>query len=507
MGVHESSVNYENLIRDLAEMYPFDVPEIVVVELVANSLDAGATRISISFDPRSKVLVVEDNGNGMTASQFEEYHDFAAGLKTRGTGIGFAGIGAKISFNVANRVVTETRGQSFAGGSNWFLQSRKKLVWEDLQPTHLGGHGTRVEVQFRDDTTLPYSSSQDLVNLLRRHYLPLLDVGFLDLYQRLGIYSSNLRFVVNGQVLTPGEVTADFALTEVRKFFPTKSGKRIGYGILGLAASEYPVAPDVCGMLLCTRGKVVKPDLFNQFPGSLGPRIVGVVEVPDFVNFLTTAKTDFMRRWKHGEFERLYGPIREEFKAWLGEIGVQPTEIAGTDEASKLERELKRLLDDVPELAEFFGFRTRTTVLTQTDSGSVTAGVHEGTDVTFPIGEGEGRGTPGPVGPGDQPGEALVEDDESGTARATPISRTGRRGPKITFAEAPGREELAWVEGSNVVINSGHPSYAKTRSDAVARRQHSLFAIGAAVQRYLCSGDSAPDLMFVDRMMAAWGKK
>ena len=507
MGIHECGVNYENLVRDLADQYPFEVAEVVVVELVANSLDAGATTISVDFDAQSRVLVVEDDGNGMTAAQFEEYHDFAAGLKTRGTGIGFAGVGAKISFNIASRVVTETRSKSYSGGSNWYLQSRKKLIWEDVKPTHLRGEGTRVAVTFRPDATLPYSSQHDLANLLRRYYLPLVDVEFLDLYQRLGIYSSNLRFVVNGQVLTPGEVTADFALTEVRKFFPTKSGKRIGYGILGLAASEYPVAPDVCGMLLCTRGKVVKPDLFNQFPGSLGPRIVGLVEIPDFVSFLTTAKTDFIRRGKHGEFERLYGPIREEFKAWLGEIGVQPTEIAGTDEASKLERELKRLLDDVPELADFFGFRTRTTVLTQTDSGSVTAGVHEGTDVTFPIGEGEGRGTPGPVGPGDQPGEALVRDEESGTARATPISRTGRRGPKITFVEAPGREALAWVEGNKVVINSGHPSYAKTRSDAVARRQHSLFAIGAAVQRDLYRGDSAPDLMFVDRMMAAWGKK
>jgi hypothetical protein len=507
MGIHESSVNYENLIRDLAEMYPFEVPEVVLVELVANSLDAKATRISISLDPRSKVLVVEDNGNGMSASQFEEYHDFAAGLKTRGTGIGFAGVGAKISFNMANRVVTETRGQSFAGGSNWFLQSRKKLVWEDLQPTHLGGHGTRVEVEFRHDTTLSYSSRQDLVNLLRRHYLPVLDVGFLDLYQRLGIYSNSLRFVVNGDLLNPGEVAAEFGLSRVRTFFPTKSGKRIGYGVLGLAASEYPVAPDVCGMLLCTRGKVIKADLFNQFPGSVGPCIVGLVEVPDFVKFLTTAKTDFIRRWKHGEFEKLYGPIREEFKSWLGEIGVQSAEIAGTDDATKLERELRRVLDDVPELAEFFGFRTKTKVLTESDSGSVTASVHEGTDATFPAGEGEKGDAPGPLGPGDEPGEALVEDQETGTVRATPIGRTARRGPKITFAEATGREDLAWVDGNNVVINSGHPSYAKARSDAIARRHHCLFAIGAAIQRFLSSGESAPDLMFVDRMMAAWGKK
>ena len=49
MATHESSVNYKNLINDLAEMYSFEVAEVVVVELVANSLDAGATRIAMNL--------------------------------------------------------------------------------------------------------------------------------------------------------------------------------------------------------------------------------------------------------------------------------------------------------------------------------------------------------------------------------------------------------------------------------------------------------------------------
>lgn len=507
MGTHESSVNYQNLIRDLAEMYPFDVAEVVFVELVANCLDAGATRISVEFNPRDRVLIVTDNGTGMDASEFEQYHDFAAGLKTRGTGIGFAGVGAKVSFNIADRVVAETRSKGFSGGSDWYLQSAKKLIWEDMQPRHLRGTGTRVAVTFRHGATVSYSSAKDLVELLQRHYLALLDTEFLDLYERMGVYSSSLRFEVNREVLRPSNVATDLALSEVRKFFPTKGGNRVGYGVVGLARTEYPLGPDYCGLLLCTRGKVIKADLFNQFPATLGPRIIGLVEVPHFVNFLTTAKTDFMRRFKPREFEKLYGPIREEFKTWLGELGIQPAEIAGTDEAARLERELKKVLDDVPELAEFFGFRTRKPVLAASDTGDVTAATHEGIDVTFPVGEGSAAQGPGPVDVGDEPGEALVEDEKTGTKAASPISRTARRGPKIAFAEAPDRVDLAWVDGNNVVINSGHPSYGKTRADSTARRLHCLFAVGSSIQRFLASGDDATDLMFVDRMMAAWGKK
>ena len=507
MAVHESSVNYQNLIQDLADMYPFDVAEVVVVELLANSLDAKSTSISIDFNPDTKALIVTDNGRGMNTSEFDQYHDFAVGLKTRGSGIGFAGVGAKVSFNIATRVVTETRSEAFTGGSNWYLQSKNKLVWEDIQAMHLHGHGTRVEVRFTSNAALPYSSTEDLIKLLKRHYLPLLDTKYLDLYEHLGHYSSNFRFVVNGQVINPGNLTENFALEKVREFFPQKAGKRIGYGILGLASSEYPLGANICGVLLCTFGKVIKADLFNQFPGNIGTRILGLVEIPGLVNFLTTAKTDFIRREKHREFESLYNPVRQEFKTWLGELGLQPAEITGTDEATKLERELKRISDAVPELAEFFGFRTRKAILQTDSSGTIKASLQEGVDVTFPIGEGEAGEGLGPLDAGEQPGQALVEDKRAGTESAKPISRVARRGPKIGFAEAPDKVDLAWVDGNSVVINSGHPSYVKVRSDTATRRLHNLFAIASAVQRFVSSGGDAKDLMFTDRMMAAWGKK
>jgi len=506
MAVHESSVNFDNLIRDLAEMYPFDVSEVIVVELIANSLDAGATLIAIDFDLRENRLVVQDNGDGMTTEQFADYHDFAAGLKVRGAGIGFAGLGAKVSFNIADRVITETRSSSFEGGSDWYLKSKKKLVWEEIEPTHLQGQGTRVQVQFRAPAKPMYQSTEDLVALLRRHYLPLMDQRFLELYQQMGHYSSELRFAVNGEVVRPSGVVDELSLDRVREFFPKRRGKLFGYGILGVAGSEYPIAPDVCGVLICTYGKIIKAELFSQFPGSLGPRLFGIVEVPDLVKFLTTHKTDFIRKGKQKEFERLYDPIRQEFREWLKDIGVEPTEVEGTDEATKLERELKKLVDEVPELADFFGFRSKKRVPAPDSDGEMPAITHEGVDLTFPVGEGTKGQGPGVVDLGDDPGEALLE-KEQGDKRAKPISRTARRGPKIAFAEAPDRMDLAWVEGSNVVINSAHPAYVRNRGNSKARRLHSLFAIASAVQRFLAAEGETPDLMFVDRMMQAWGKK
>jgi hypothetical protein len=487
MSIHESSVNFQNLIKDLAEIYPFDVDEVVLVELIANSLDAKPTLISINFDRNKKSLVVTDNGKGMTDKDFEQYHDFAAGLKTRGVGIGFAGIGAKISFNIAERVITETCSQSFFGGSNWYLQSKKKLIWENIQPEHLKQQGTRVEVFFSKDAKLSYSSTDDILKIIKRHYLPLLDMKYLELYGLLNYYSRDLRFVINGQIIDPIEIEQYFNLEKVREFKPKKAGKRIGLGILGLSSSEYPLGADISGILLCTLGKVIKADLFNQFPGIIGSRIFGVVEIPEFVNFLTTAKTDFLRRSRHRKFESLYNPVRQEFKNWLEELGVQSQEIIGNNEAIKLEK--------------------RKTILQPDNRGTIKAIQKEGREITFPDGKGEkGKGL-GYYDGGEQPGTALSEDKKNGNQAAKPISRVSRRGPKITFIEATDRKDLAWVEGNNIAINCGHPSYIRVRYNSTARRIQNLFAIASAVQRFIANEVDDEKLMFIDKMMAAWGEK
>lgn len=506
MGKHESSVNFENLIKDLAEMYPFDVGIVVLVELVANALDSKATLINIDYSPQEKSLVVMDNGAGMTQDEFDQYHDFAAALKTRGMGIGFAGVGAKISFNIASQVITQTRSSSFAGGSNWYLESKKRLIWEDMPPCHLNNYGTRVNVLFRKDMSLPFDGANSIIALLRQHYLPLFDKRFLRLYSDLEYYDDNLRFVVNGRYLEPVDIVSAYHLGNVHAFYPTSGNKRIGYGVFGLSSREYPMGENLCGVLLCTHGKVIRADLFNQFPSEVGPRIMGLVEIPNFIHFLTSSKTDFIKRKRLREFEKLYDPIRQEFRNWLKELGVQSSEITAGDEAAKLEREIRRLVEDVPELGEFFGFRMPKPVLQQQSAGDTLADVHEGAELTLPIGEGESQGGEGPLDVGNGPGEALVGKSEEGSTRARPISRTGRRGPKIAFNESPDRVELAWVDGNNIVINSGHPAYRRVISNATANRLHCIYAVANAVQRFLFSGQ-AEDLMFSDRMMSAWGKK
>ena len=202
-----SLVNFQNLIQDLVDMYPYNIFEVIITELVANSLDAKASDIIIAFNKDKNLLIVEDNGMGMTKRQFDQYHDFAAGLKTRGDGIGFAGLGAKISFSIASRVQTETHSPKFKGRSNWYLKSQKELVWEKFNElSQLKHEGTRVEVYFniekKQDISL-IAAGQNIHEILLKHFLPLFDIKFLDMYDTLGFYSKNLRFKINGTNIKP----------------------------------------------------------------------------------------------------------------------------------------------------------------------------------------------------------------------------------------------------------------------------------------------------------------
>ena len=112
-----SKFNAHNMLDQLSSAYTHSLPETVLVEVIANALDADAAQIDIEVDPAKCTLTVADNGSGMTEDEFTSYHDWADSPKIRGVGIGFAGIGAKLAHKLADSVHTDTRSQDFKSGT------------------------------------------------------------------------------------------------------------------------------------------------------------------------------------------------------------------------------------------------------------------------------------------------------------------------------------------------------------------------------------------------------
>jgi len=502
MSRHLSTVNYKRLIKDLADMYPYPTDEVVLVECIANALDAKASHISVDYDAGRRVLVVTDNGHGMNKAEFAQYHDFAKARKVRSRGIGFAGLGAKIAFKIARTVVTESRSDSFVGGSRWGFTGKGDLVWDEIHVTKLKKVGTRVEIHFRRDIPMVYHNKLDISDVIRRHYLPLLHTRSLEFYKTCHTYLRPLQFVVNGKVLPACDLVEDFHLSNVWEDILTlkgREGRPIGYYFWGLVPEG--VNPFETGILVCTMGKVIKPEMFGFFPKNIGPRIFGMVEIPELVQFLTTNKTQFSGG---KQFLQYYGALRSEFKTWLTNLGETTEEPEYTGEVRDLRREIARIISSFPELAEFAAQYRRSQIQKSSQSGEETSSPTSGS-VTYSEGEGAGKGTKGPLAPGDEDIGGALKSDEKGAERSEPISRKARAGPRIGFKASPSDNSLGWVDGDTIVINSGHPAYRRTALPKRLRLLHNLFAIAVSFQRFL-RDTGRPDPRFVDRFLEVWGR-
>src|SRR3989304_9939563 len=92
----ETRVDLLHLLEDLRDAYPGRIGGTILAEIVANSLDSGASRILIDADAGQVTLSVTDDGSGMQRRELARYHDLAARTKSRGQGIGFAGGGIQL---------------------------------------------------------------------------------------------------------------------------------------------------------------------------------------------------------------------------------------------------------------------------------------------------------------------------------------------------------------------------------------------------------------------------
>src|SRR5882672_485826 len=144
----ETRVDLLHLLEDLRDAYPGALEETVLTEIVANSLDSGAPHVAIATDAAAGTLTLVDDGSGMQRRELSRYHDIAASTKTRGQGIGFAGVGIKLSLLLCDEVVTETRRGKTHVATRWQLASRHRAPWKWTEPLGLVvDRGTAVRLK------------------------------------------------------------------------------------------------------------------------------------------------------------------------------------------------------------------------------------------------------------------------------------------------------------------------------------------------------------------------
>lgn len=512
----ETRVDLLHLLEDLRDAYPGALEETIITEIVANSLDSGARHIRFMPDAAQMSLTVLDDGAGMQRKDLIRYHDLATSAKQRGQGIGFAGVGIKLSLLICEEVITETRRQAQHIATRWFLAGRHKAPWKWMPPLGLvGDRGTAVKLQLQNGLS-PLLDAGFIEATLRRCYRPLLDPAFDEVLR--GPYPEGIAFAVNGSLLgkepcREGEI-ARLAVCLGRKRKPSV----LGY----LNRAETPLAEEARGIAVSTFGKVIKQgwDWLGLTP-STPDRVGGLIEVPDLAAALTLNKGDFVRTGARGALFLAYRKtIQEAVAHQLAEWGDtrEPTDVAKRRSIRPLERDLEQVLG---ELSEEFPLLVS---LVERKAGG---------QKTLPIGsrgeQGEGQAfvTASVSTQTDRSGDAPVEpplpqesesplpqDSEPSSSRPAlpgglPVpgklrrSRPMRYGLELRFESRPDDPELGRLIESSVVINQGHPTYRR----AVASRSegyHIALCVALAVARL--AAEPKESHTFVTTFMTRWGE-
>jgi hypothetical protein len=516
----QTRVDLRHLLEDLRDAYPGEIEETILSEVVANALDSGASSIRVLADAGERTVVVVDDGSGMGRRQLARYHDLATSGKTRGEGIGFAGVGIKLGLLVAEAVLTETRRGSTHVASRWNLASRYKAPWQWVPPPGwVGERGTAVGLHLRNPLS-PLLDPGYVEAMLRLHYEPLFDASFDEMLAPH--YPRGVDFAVNGRPLERSHPTASVERAGLAVKLPRKR-KAAASGFLERSSS--PLPEDRRGIAVSTLGKVIRRgwDWVGLSPTT--PEVVwGLIEAPGLAAALTLNKGDFIRAGRRGIAYLAYRKaIQEALQAQLTAWGEarDREDNARRRAARPVERDLETVLLD---LAEEFpavsalverragGQRRLPTGTDEPPAGSLggaTTGAapEPARDAEGPGGEGgEGGSEAGGTAEGPEPPEA----NAAATGTLPPVGgpsggarRPGRYGLAIDFEEWAESAELGRLVESTVIVNTAHPAYRR----AVASRSegyHTALSVGLALAAVAVEPSRAQ--AFLTAFLARWGE-
>lgn len=511
----ETRVDLLHLLEDLRDAYPGSIEETILTEIMANALDSGATRIAFECDPTQSTLIAVDNGCGMQRRELARYHDIAASTKTRGQGIGFAGVGIKLGLLVCSEVFTETRrGKSYVATS-WHMASRHRAPWKWVPPAGLvSERGTAVRLKVQNALS-PLLDPGFLEGALRRHFQPLLDPSFDEFLA--GHYSKDVAIHINGEQLDRHAWSAPVHAPLAIRFSRKRKPSALGY----LIRQENSLPEEVRGLGISTYGKVIRRgwDWLGMTPVS-PERIGGVIEVPELAACLTLNKGDFIRTGARGAIYLAFRKaIQEAVSRQLAVWGDAPasTDQAPPREVAPLQRDLVHVLEDLavdfPLLSSLvehrFGGQKRLSFgqPSATESRALVAGSVADQSEAFadnPDAAIAPQTRNGDSSRGGTPGSAVGKAARGLLLPARgAVRRPGHYALDIQFEDQPETLELAHLMESTVWVNRAHPAY---RRAVVSRSIGYHIALAVAMALAPLAVESADEHAFVSTFLFRWGE-
>lgn len=521
---YETRVNLRHLLEDIRDTYTAPLEEVIVTELITNALDSKANNIYFEVNAKSSYLRCVDDGLGMKRTALKNYHNIAASSKTRGEGIGFAGVGAKLALLLAQKVVTESRGgHGSQSAAEWYLATPYRAPWKfvPFSQSMKTARGTSVTVYFGDrDSHL--LKPEFIEQTIMKHFYPLLSPSF---YRNIlkYFYKKPVYFSVN-------ERRVDAPLSgkeELQNWFRVRLGKSrqsLGVGFLAktesqpgwldnlLGRSRSSAIDLLPGLWISTFGKVIKGgwEWLGVLPKS-PDSVIGLVEIPMLSEILTTNKSDFLSDAASlKKYYRIRKAIQEAVLPILQNIGEDPTTRHFLTEKSlrplhrSITNALSRMVDDFPELEGLINtHRSRVAGKKQIEKDDTK------TSILIPA-EKERR-----LRALDQPEDVVINTPDkktprvlSGVADASKkqIVRAKTAGLRLSFAEITDTLEmpLGRILQNTLTINTAHPAWKKAKQKGL-EEYHVLATVAIELSRFLESEKTPQD--FLNQLLLAWSKE
>jgi hypothetical protein len=505
----ETRVDLQHLLEDLRDAYPGPLEETILTEMVANGLDSGATAVAFVTDPVQSTLTVVDNGAGMDRRELSRYHNIAASTKTRGEGIGFAGVGIKLGLLACEEVLTETKRGKNHVATTWSLAHKHRAPWKWVTPVGLvEERGTGVRLKLKNLLS-PLLDGGFIESAVQRHFQPLLDSAFEGLLREH--YSEGVRFLVNGR-----EVARQPPVGERAPLFVRLGRKRKPSAVGYLERLTAPLPEDQQGIAISTLGKIIKRgwDWLGNTPAT-PDRVGGLIEVPGLAGCLTLNKADFIRTGSRGVSYLAYRKAIQEVV--FAQLALWGDARDAAEETHKrlvrpLERDLQTVLldlaEDFPLLASLVEQRRGGQKRLPMGPGARLPGFEGGAEAVVSEAGAAGREQAAPP-EAEAPAQPTASEPPEKPAAggnlpaASGPKRPARYGLSIQFESRPDDPELGRLLESTVWVNEAHPAYRR----AVASRSegyHVALTVAMALASLAVEPPEARG--FITAFLEHWGE-
>ena len=459
------TVNLLNMLKNLLGMYEYENIEVLVLEAVANGMDAGADTININLERDSNGCYVTFHNNGvpMNETDFVNYHTVAVSTKEKGKGIGFAGVGAKI-FMAAwqDAEITTITGK----GGNVFVSR----MWREK----LGNGKDEVMLETNTDGTrtkaiIGHSVSDHEYGTTYTVRVP--EDGYAWLRKNL---QESLRFWFNAALISK-QLSLAIGDIQVLPWKPKgksfqKTSKHNDYRMpCRIWVTNDEIKPDLRHVTYYVYGKRIKNeqvDWIAQVKPRYEKRIFCMADVTVLADHLTSNKESFERNY---HTNKILARVKKDFYEILKANGylrdaskeISDTQVVVNELTERLNKALR-----MPELKQFNPFAkiVRQDLPVQSDDGSIMVGEMEGSQASMDSKNGSSSHQEN--APGDnQDGTSHFEDEKSKQPGETKPRKS--RGIGIIPLDAPQDEREGWLDPSTgaVVYNIGHSFHKRVENN------------------------------------------